>query len=83
MDVEHFDELDTDRNDLRTRDDEIPQWEFCEGFLAALVCCRRELVPAGIPAGAFLGFDPAGACGSSVFADTAQFERFMTLWTRR
>ncbi len=82
LDVNDFDELDTILDDLRTRDDEIPQWEFCEGFLAALVCCRRPLVPAEyLPV--LLGFDPAGACGSAVFADTAQFERFMELWTRR
>jgi uncharacterized protein len=27
-------------------EDEIPTWEFCEGFLAALVCCRRPIEPA-------------------------------------
>ena len=30
---------------LRDQDEEIPQWEFCEGFLAALVCCRRPIGP--------------------------------------
>ena len=30
-------------DDLRTRSEEVPQWEFCEGFLAALVCCRRAI----------------------------------------
>lgn len=80
--VEQFDELDTILDDLRTRDDEIPQWEFCEGFMAALVCCRRSLVPAEyLPV--LLGFDPAGACGTVVFSSTDQFERFMTLWTQR
>src|SRR3990167_7015202 len=24
---------------------ETPDWEFCEGFLAALVCCRRAIAP--------------------------------------
>ena len=24
--------------DLRTRSEEVPQWEFCDGFLTALVC---------------------------------------------
>ncbi|MDB5957261.1 UPF0149 family protein [Ramlibacter sp.] len=38
-----FDALDAELDLLRERDDEIPQWEFCEGFLAALVCMRREL----------------------------------------
>lgn len=80
--VEQFDELDTILDDLRTRDDEIPQWEFCEGFLAALICCRRVILPSEyLPV--LLGIEPEGACGTSVFADTAQFERFMELWTRR
>jgi uncharacterized protein len=42
---EDFDMLDAELDLLREHDDEIPQWEFCEGFLAALVCMRRE-VPA-------------------------------------
>ncbi|HEX5805780.1 MAG TPA: zinc chelation protein SecC, partial [Macromonas sp.] len=31
-----FDALDAILDDLRTRLDEVPQWEFCEGFMAAL-----------------------------------------------
>jgi len=42
---EDFDALDAELDLLRQRDDEIPQWEFCEGFLAALVCMRREVPP--------------------------------------
>ena len=42
---EAFDELDTLLDELRTRLDETPQWEFCEGFIAALICCRREISP--------------------------------------
>ncbi len=45
MSIEHYDELDTLLDDLRTRDDETPQWEFCEGFMAALICCRRVIMP--------------------------------------
>src|SRR3569623_1029863 len=30
---------------MREQDDEVPQWEFCDGFLAALVCMRREVPP--------------------------------------
>jgi len=30
---------------LRETNEEIPQWEFCEGFMAALVCCRRIVAP--------------------------------------
>ena len=40
-----FDALDTELDLMRQQDEEIPQWEFCEGFLAALICMRRE-VPA-------------------------------------
>jgi uncharacterized protein len=38
-----FDALDAELDAMREHDDEIPQWEFCEGFLAALVCSRREI----------------------------------------
>ena len=43
---EAFDELDTLLDGLRTQFDETPQWEFCEGFMAALVCCRRNILAA-------------------------------------
>ena len=42
---EDFDLLDDELDRLREQHEDIPQWEFCEGFLAALVCMRRE-VPA-------------------------------------
>lgn len=42
---EDFDALDDELDLLRQQDEEIPQWEFCEGFLAALVCMRREVPP--------------------------------------
>ncbi len=40
---EEFDAQDAELDLLRETDEEIPQWEFCEGFLAALVCSRREI----------------------------------------
>lgn len=40
-----FDAQDAVLDALRLHDDEIPQWEFCEGFLAALVCSRRTIGP--------------------------------------
>ncbi len=43
MEFKEFDELDAILEDLRTRNDETPQWEFCEGFMAALICCRRVI----------------------------------------
>jgi len=42
---EDFDLLDDELDRLREHDPEIPQWEFCEGFLSALVCMRREVPP--------------------------------------
>ena len=43
MEVEAFDELDAILDDLRLRYDETPQWEFCEGFMAAVICMRRPV----------------------------------------
>jgi uncharacterized protein len=40
-----FDALDAELDAMREHDEEIPQWEFCEGFLAALVCSRRAIAP--------------------------------------
>lgn len=40
-----FDLQDAELDALREHDDEVPQWEFCEGFLAALVCTRRPIPP--------------------------------------
>jgi uncharacterized protein len=41
--AEDFDALDDELDLLREEDEAIPDWEFCEGFLAALVCMRREV----------------------------------------
>jgi uncharacterized protein len=40
-----FDAQDAELDALREHNEEIPQWEFCEGFLAALVCARRDIAP--------------------------------------
>lgn len=77
LQAQDFDALDEILDDLRTRHDETPQWEFCEGFLAALVCCRRgigsdEWLPV------LLGLDESGS-----FASDAQRAQFMALWDRR
>jgi uncharacterized protein len=45
LDVDDFDAQDAVLDALREHDEEIPQWEFCEGFLAALVCSRRAIAP--------------------------------------
>lgn len=41
-----FDFQDDELDRLRETEPETPSWEFCEGFLAALVCSRRAIEPA-------------------------------------
>ncbi|MCZ2405210.1 MAG: UPF0149 family protein [Burkholderiales bacterium] len=84
---DELDELDAILDDLRQRGTgDIPQWEFCDGFLTALVCTRRTVPPAeylpvllgdGAPAADALAPEALG------FADAAQQQRFMALWQRR
>ncbi len=79
LQADDFDQLEAILDDLRTRDEEIPQWEFCEGFLAALVCCRRAIPPDEyLPV--LLGTSEVEL---APFADAAQRERFLALWQRR
>ena len=83
--ADDFDALDTILDDLREQDDEIPQWEFCEGALAALLCTRRlilpvEFLPVLIGVVAKEGADDEEG---PRFADAAQAVRFTALWTRR
>jgi uncharacterized protein len=82
---QEFDELDAILDDLRSRNDETPQWEFCEGFMAALVCSRRLILPSEYFS-VLLGLGEEGAAaeeGEGSFADAAQAERFMALWMQR
>ena len=85
LDVEAFDELDAILDDLRTRYDETPQWEFCEGFMAAVICMRRliseEEILAALLGTPMAGDEPDAESGS--FVDAAQRERFLTLWNQR
>ncbi|MGH6626246.1 MAG: UPF0149 family protein [Burkholderiaceae bacterium] len=76
---EAFDELDAILDELRTRYDETPQWEFCEGFMAALICCRRA-IPTNEALDMLLG---TGDDEGGSFADAAQAQRFMALWNQR
>ncbi|RYX96832.1 MAG: zinc chelation protein SecC [Comamonadaceae bacterium] len=85
LEPEVFDELDDILDDMRTRNDETPQWEFCEGFMAAVICSRRPIPEAeylemllGVPAE---GTEPDDDSGS--FADDAQRARFLEIWHRR
>ena len=75
--------------DLRQRSDEVPQWEFCDGFLTALVCSRRA-----ISAGEYLPMllgdgEPAEVADGEalpllpMFADAAQQAQFLELWQLR
>ena len=85
LEMQAFDEFDTTLDDLRTRYDETPQWEFCEGFMAAVICMRRP-VEADEYLAALLGTPMSGDApdddGGS-FANEAQKERFLTLWHQR
>ncbi|MDO8249325.1 MAG: UPF0149 family protein [Rhodoferax sp.] len=82
LSADEFDEIDAILDELRTRDDETPQWEFCEGFMAALICCRRPIPPSEyLPV--LLAIGDEDTEGAASFADAAQHARFMALWTRR
>ena len=83
-----FDAIDNILDDLRSREEEIPQWEFCEGFMVALICTRRAIPPQEyFPL--LLGDDvvPAAADApmqaQALFSDAIQQQRFFDLWTRR
>jgi len=78
---EDFDTVDAILDDLRTRNDEIPQWEFCEGFLAALAVCRRAIAPQEyFPV--LLDYDPSDT-DCAPFADAVQAAQFVAVWQRR
>lgn len=88
--ADDFDMLDTILDELRTCDDEVPQWEFCEGALAALLCTRR-LIPPHEFLPVLLGLDSGPNADTSEeedeagarFADATQAAKFMDLWMRR
>ena len=76
-----FDRLDALLDRLRETQEEVPQWEFCEGFMAALLCCRRPIPPAEyFPA--LLGGDGDGDA-LLPFPDPADRAEFHALWMRR
>ncbi|MFI5448022.1 UPF0149 family protein [Polaromonas sp. UC242_47] len=85
MEMEAFDELDAILDDLRSRYDETPQWEFCEGFMAAVICSRRPIPPVEylsvLLATPAEGETPDAESGS--FASPEQQARFMELWNQR
>ncbi|MET1116165.1 MAG: UPF0149 family protein [Comamonas sp.] len=89
LDIDQLEELDLILEEIRTRDDEIPQWEFCDGFLTALVCTRRAIPPAEyLPMLLGDGVELEVAEGAPLpkldaFKDEAQQERFLALWQAR
>ena len=97
LEIEAFDELDAILDDLRVRYDETPQWEFCEGFMAAVICMRRPVGEAevlaallalpmpDVPPGELPDEPPDELLNDETgsFTDDAQKERFLTLWRQR
>lgn len=84
LSTEDLDELEGILDDLRSRMDETPQWEFCEGFMAALLCARTPVGPSDyLPV--LLGLPLPGEVGEDQgsFKDQAQMQRFGELWCRR
>ncbi|PZQ56451.1 MAG: zinc chelation protein SecC [Variovorax paradoxus] len=43
LEPEDFDALDDALDAMREHDEDVPQWEFCDGFMTALVCTRRPI----------------------------------------
>ena len=90
---EDMEALDDILDDLRTRFEETPQWEFCDGFLIALVCSRRAIAPAEyLPL--LLGDGEALDIAEyelplpllpllPMFSDAAQQATFFDIWQRR
>ena len=84
-----LEEIDDILDDLRTRGEEIPQWEFCDGFMAAVICSRRPMAPAEyLPMLLGDGAELDAAEGDALpllpaFADAAQQARFIELWMLR
>ena len=89
LNIDALEELDQILEDLRSRGEEIPQWEFCDGFLTALVCTRRaiplaEYLPMLIVEGAELDVAEGQPLPQlEAFKDAAQQERFLALWQAR
>jgi len=68
---EDFNALDNELDAMREHDEEVPQWEFCEGFMTALICARRAIAPSEYWPVLFNEFAPA------------QHMEFVWRWKRR
>ena len=73
LSADEFAALEAILSDLRTRHDAIPAWEFCDGFMVALICCRRPMASE----------DFLPVLLAVPFANADQHGHFMRLWTRR
>ncbi len=90
-DIDRYEELESILDDLRERTGDAPQWEFCEGFMVALLCCRRPIavedyLPLLLGAeetAAVAAQPPVDAVAAIPFADAAQRARFLELWNAR
>ncbi len=86
-----LDELDVILDDVRSRNEETPQWEFCDGFLTALVCTRRPLpvaewLPMLLGDGQIIEDAPEDGplpLQGDIFKDDAQQARFLELCQMR
>lgn len=79
MDTTEFDALDTILDELREQDPEVPQWEFCEGAMAALLCMRRPVAQEEyLPVVVGIGGEDGVA-----FDDAIREARFLELWQQR
>ena len=93
--ADQFDTIDAILDNMRTRYDETPQWEFCEGFMAALICCRRAIPQAeyldvllaigesGNDEPVVLQEGDAAPEAGGTFADDAQRVQFLQIWNQR
>lgn len=80
-----FDELDAILDELAALGGDVPPWEYLDGALTALVCTRRPVPPAEwLPVLLGTGPLPTVPHPEGVhFPNTARYERFMALWSRR
>ena len=70
-----FAQLEAMLDGMRQRRAATPTWEFCEGFMAALVCCRRTIEPAE--------YWPVLLSVPDPWFNALQRQRFGDLWARR
>ncbi len=74
-----FDTLDAILDDLCSREEDVPQWEYCEGFLAGVICCREPIPDEDALAALLPEFEDEVA----IFASLEQRAQFKALWTSR